>query len=100
MTREAYSHEVISCGFWPGNEAVPDPVFYAYSVPEPPGFQEAIIRPGAAFYSAELGEYFLPYQEVRNSATPEQDLLDFFQSTYDVGATLGKWDRENLERKV
>jgi hypothetical protein len=100
ITREAYSHELISCGFWPGNEAAPNPGFYAYSVPEPPGFKGASIRPGAAFYSADLGEYLLPYQDVRNSATPEQDLLNFFQSTYDAGATLGKWDRENLERKV
>jgi hypothetical protein len=100
MTREGYSHELISCGFWPGNDASPSPVFYAYSAPEPPGFQEAPIRPSTAFYSADAGEYLLPYQELCTSATPEQDLLDFFQSTYTAGATLGKWDRESLERKV
>ncbi len=100
ITREAYSHEVISCGFWPGNEAAPEAGFYAYCVPEPPGFQDACVRPAAAFYSAEWGEYLLPYQAIRNSATPEQDLLAFFQSIYNAGATLGKWDRENLERKI
>jgi hypothetical protein len=91
---------VISCGFWPGNESAPEPIFYAYSAPEPSGFKDAIVRLGAAFYSSEVGEFILRYEDVRNSATPEQDLLDFFQSTYDAGATLGNWDRENLERKV
>ncbi len=98
MTREAYSHEVISCGFWPGNREAPEPVFYAYSVPEPSGFREAHIQPPSAFYSAEVGEYMLRYQDVRQSATPEQDLLAFFQSTYDAAATLANWDRPNLER--
>jgi hypothetical protein len=100
MTREGYSHELISCGFWPGNEALPDPVFYAYAAPEPPGFKTATILPNTAFYSPDLGEYLLRYQDLRNSPTPEQDLLAFFQSTYDAGATLGKWDLANLERNV
>jgi Family of unknown function (DUF5996) len=100
MTREAYSHEVSSCGFWPGNSAAPEPVFYVYQVPEPEGFKEASVRPDKAFYSQEVGEFMLRYEDVRTSATPEQDLLAFFQSTYNVGATLGHWDRENLERKT
>ena len=98
MTREGYSHEVISCGFWPGNEASPEPVFYAYSAPEPPGLKEASILPNAAFYSSEMKEFFLRYEDVRTSTTPELDLLNFFQSTYDACATLGNWDRHNLER--
>ncbi|HLG78017.1 MAG TPA: DUF5996 family protein [Ktedonobacteraceae bacterium] len=98
MTREAYSHEVSSCGFWPGNESFPEPVFYSYTIPEPPGFKEARVLPDKAFYSNEVGEFMLRYEDVRTSATPEQDLLNFFQSTYEVGATLGNWDRKNLER--
>ncbi len=100
MTREAYSHEVSSCGFWPGNSSAPEAVFYAYQVPEPAGFKEANVHPDKAFYNKEAGEFLLRYEDVRTSATPEHDLLAFFQSTYDVGATLGNWDRENLERKV
>lgn len=98
MTREAYSHEVSSCGFWPGNESFPEPVFYSYTIPEPSGFKEARVLPDKAFYSNEVGEFMLRYEDVRTSATPEQDLLNFFQSTYEVGATLGNWDRKNLER--
>jgi Family of unknown function (DUF5996) len=99
ITREAYSHEAISCGFWPGNEASPEPTFYAYSAPEPPGLKDASILPSGAFYSTEMNEFFLRYEDMRKSSTPEQDLLNFFQSTYDAGATLGNWDRENLERR-
>jgi Family of unknown function (DUF5996) len=99
ITREAYSHEVISCGFWPGNEDFPEPAFYAYSAPEPPELKEARILPNAAFYSSEVKEFLLRYEDIRTSATPELDLLNFFQSTYDAGATLGNWDRHNLERK-
>jgi hypothetical protein len=98
MTREAYSHEVISCGFWPGNAEAPEAVFYAYSVPEPLDFNRAVIHPTSAFYSSDLGEYLLHYQDVRQSANPEQDLLAFFHSTYETAATLGNWDRANLER--
>ncbi|GCE20870.1 DUF5996 family protein [Dictyobacter kobayashii] len=98
MTREAYSHEVSSCGFWPGDSASPEPVFYAYSAPEPVGFREAAVRPDAAFYYPALGEFVLRYEDVHSSANPEQTLLEFFQSTYEAGATLGRWDRAALER--
>ncbi len=100
MTREAYSHEVISCGFWPGNDGFPTPAFYAYTSPEPPGLSTAAIRPQEAFYSRELGEFLLRYEEVRNAPSPEQALLAFFQSTYEAGATLGKWEREVLARRA
>jgi uncharacterized protein DUF5996 len=100
MMREAMSHEEISCGFWPGNDGFPTPAFYAYSYPEPPGLSTAAIRPQEAFYSRELGEFLLRYEEVRNASSPEQALLAFFQSTYEAGATLGKWDREALERRA
>jgi hypothetical protein len=98
MMREAMSHEEISCGFWPGNEGFPTPAFYAYTYPSPPGLSIAAIRPKEAFYSQELGEFLLPYEDVRNASSPEQALLAFFQSTYEAGATLGQWDREALER--
>jgi Family of unknown function (DUF5996) len=99
VTREAYSHEVISVGFWPGDgEIVTDAAFYAYAAPEPARFKEARVRPAKAFYSAEKNEFFLMYDDVRLSDSPEQSLLDFCQSTYEAGATLGNWDRANLER--
>ncbi len=98
MTREAYSHEVISAGFWPGNEGVIDAAFYAYAAPEPAGFSAAAIRPSAAFYDKKMSEYFLRYEDVRRSANPREMLLDFAQSTYDAGASLGSWDRHALER--
>ncbi len=100
MTREAYSHEEISCGFWPGDDRFPEPTFYAYTYPEPPGLKIASIRPEAAFYSQELGEFLLRYDDVRSASSPEQALLELFQSTYEAGATLAKWDREALERRV
>ena len=99
ITKESYSHEVISHGFWPGGGAIHEPVFYAYAAPEPTGFKEAAIDPGAAFYSKEMSEFFLPYEAVRNSSSPESDLAAFLKTTYDAGANLGKWDRANLERK-
>ena len=98
MTREAMSHEEISCGFWPGNDSFPTPAFYAYTSPEPSGLPTAAIRPQEAFYSRELGEFLLLYEDVRNASSPEQALLAFFQSAYEAGATLGHWDREALER--
>lgn len=100
MTREAYSHEVISVGFWPGNEGVIDAAFYAYAAPEPPGFSTAAIQPAAAFYDKKMSEFFLPYEEVRRSANPRATLLDFAQSTYDAGASLGHWDRAAIERSA
>jgi hypothetical protein len=98
VTREAYSHEVISVGFWPGNGEGTDAAFYAYSAPEPAGFSTAKIIPAAASYNTKMSEYFLPYEEVRKSSSPRQALLDFAESTYIAGATLGKWDRAALER--
>src|SRR5262245_45423943 len=100
ITKEAYSHEVISHGFWPGGGAIQQPAFYAYAAPEPPGFKAAAVQPGAAFYSKEMSEFFLPYDAVRNSSSPEADLASFLRTTYDVGADLAKWDRANLERKA
>src|SRR6266851_5646063 len=98
MTREAYSHEVISCGFWPGDDRFPAPAFYSYTYPEPPGLKTASIFPGQAFYSPEFSEFILRYDDVRNSGEPEKTLTDFCQSTYEAGADLAHWDREALER--
>jgi len=100
MMREAMSHEEISCGFWPGDERFPDPAFYAYTAPEPPGLASAALRPQEAFFSPELGEFLLLYDDVRKASSPEQVLLEFFQSTYEAGATLAHWDREALERRA
>jgi hypothetical protein len=100
VTREAYSHEVISAGFWPGTEGAGDAAFYAYAAPEPDGFGQAPVQPAAAFYGKDMKEFFLPYEEVRRSASPERALMEFAQSTYDAGATLGKWDRAALERSA
>jgi len=100
MTREGYSHEEIACGFWPGDERFPEPAFYAYPYPASPGMSTVSIRPEKAFYSQELGEFLLRYDDVRNAASPEQALLEFFQSTYEAEARLLQWDREALERKA
>jgi len=99
ITREAYSQEVSSLGFWPGNAAMPTPVFYSYAYPEPPGFAETKIQPDAAFYEPKLREFILPYDAVRTAESPDAVLLDFAQSTYDAASKLGKWDREALEEK-
>ncbi len=96
--RDAYSHEVISHGFWPGSGAVLEPAFYAYAVPEPAGLKEAAVRPVAAYYHAQMGEFILPYDAVRTSADPAEALRQFIDSTYDRAATLAKWDRAALER--
>jgi len=96
--REAYSHEVISHGFWPGSGPILEPTFYAYAVPEPAGFKAAQVRPAAAYYHRELGEFVLPYDAVRTAASPEQELSAFIESTYQQGAILAKWDRAVLER--
>jgi hypothetical protein len=98
ITREAYSHEVSSVGFWPGSGDIKDAAFYSYAAPEPQGFKEARVRPEAAFYSKQLGEFLLMYDDVRSSPSPSTSLLDFCQSTYEAAAILGKWDRGNLER--
>jgi hypothetical protein len=97
ITREAYSQEVSSLGFWPGNDAAPTPIFYSYAYPEPPGFAEAKIQPETAFYQPKLREFILPYDAVRTAENPDEILLEFAQSTYDAASKLGKWDREALE---
>jgi hypothetical protein len=100
VTREAYSHEVSSCGFWPGSPggAVEYPVFYSYAYPEPKGFSEAVIQPAAAFYSAQLREFILPYEAAAQSESPDETLLRFLQTTYEAAANLASWDRGSLER--
>lgn len=100
MTKEGYSHEVISCGFWPGGETFQEPAFYAYASPEPPGLKSAPILPSAAFYHPELGEFLLRYDDIRTADNPEQALMDFFRSTYEAAANLSRWDRGALERPV
>jgi hypothetical protein len=96
VTREAYSHEVSSLGFWPGNEMMPEPIFYSYAYPAPNGFAEAKVRPSFASYNAQLKEFVLPYGEMRKSESPDGALLDFAHSTYDAASTLGSWDRAAL----
>jgi len=98
VTREAYSHEVSSCGFWPGGDGIEEPAFYSYASPEPPDFPTAPVHPGAAFYHRELGQFILPYEAVRQSDAPDAMLLDFLQTTYDAAANLGHWERASLER--
>jgi hypothetical protein len=97
--REAYSHEVISHGFWPGSGADIEASFYAYAVPEPAGLKEARVQPEGAFYHRDLGEFILPYEKVRMSASPDQAITAFVDSTYDAAATLAGWDRAALERR-
>ena len=96
VTREAYSHEVSSAGFWPGNDAFPHAAFYAYAYPEPAGFRDRKVTPGARFEPA-LGEFILPYETVRAAADPDALLLDFLAATYAAAADAGRWDRAALE---
>ena len=96
ITREAYSHEVSSCGFWPGGGET-EAFFYSYAYPTPDGFSERPVSPEAAIYSQEMGEFVLPYHAVVNSSTPDEDLLEFFQSTYEAAASTANWDRDSLE---
>jgi hypothetical protein len=96
ITREAYSHEVISAGWWPG-AGLDGPAFYAYAAPEPAGLAAQRVKPESAFYQPELKEFILMYDRVRNSPSPERTLMEFLQSTYEAGATLAGWDREALE---
>jgi hypothetical protein len=98
VTREAYSHEVSSCGFWPGGGPISYGAFYSYAYPEPRGFADAAVRPNGAFYSADLREFILPYDVVRTSASADETLLEFLQSTYAAAADLGNWHRAALER--
>jgi hypothetical protein len=99
ITREAYSHEVSSVGFWPGGGSITGAAFYSYMSPEPQGFRDWPVRPAEARYDRQLNEFVLMYDDVRNSSSPAETLIDFCQSTYEAGATLGKWDRSALERQ-
>jgi hypothetical protein len=96
--REAYSHEVISHGFWPGSGPVLEPSFYAYAVPEPSGLKDARVRPDAAYYHRELGEFILPYEAVRTASSPDAALVEFVDTTYAQASALAGWDRASLER--
>jgi hypothetical protein len=98
VTREAYSHEVSSAGFWPGGGNITGPAFYSYAAPEPDGFAAYKVQPPAAFYHPELKEFLLMYDDVRNAESPRDALMQFLQTTYDAAAMLGKWDRQALER--
>jgi hypothetical protein len=98
VMREAYSHEVASCGFWPGSEDLPYPAFYAYAYPEPPGYRNAAVLPAEAAYDATLHEFILPYDAVRTAPSPDAALLDFLQSSYEAAAGLAGWNRAALER--
>jgi len=100
IMREAYSHEVISAGFWPGNGGLGEAAFYCYAAPAPEGLAAAKIRPAAAAYNAELGEFLLKYEDLLAEADPEASLMEFLESTYAVAADLAKWDRVGLERSV
>ncbi len=98
ITREAYSHEVISSGWWPGGGDIQSAAFYTYAAPEPAGFAQQPVSPTQAFYHPQLKEFLLMYDDVRRAPSPRDTLLEFLQSTYDAGADLGKWDRKELER--
>jgi hypothetical protein len=97
VTREAYSHEVSSAGFWPGGGGVDAPAFYSYAYPPPAGFQDAQVSPAEACFDKRLGEFLLPYDAVRRAAEPEAALMDFLQTTYEAAADLGRWDHAALE---
>jgi len=98
VMRESYSHEVSSVGFWPGDESVPMPAFYAYAYPEPPGFGRSPVHPNGAYWHEEMGEFILPYDSVREDAAPDDRLLEFCESTYAAAADLARWNRAELER--
>ncbi len=98
ITHEGYSHEVSSCGFWPGSQLFKHAAFYSYMAPEPNGFQNAAVHPDTAFYNQGTNGFILLYEDVRKAADPDAMVLDFFQSTYDAGADLARWDRVALER--
>jgi len=100
ITREAYSHEVSSCGFWPGNRDAPDPIFYAYAYPTPERYPEVSVRPEAAFWLSDLGEFVLPYEAVRAADSPDAAVDAFLESTYAAAADLAEWDRRTLEREA
>ena len=96
VTRDAYSHEVSSAGFWPGGPGA-EAFFYSYAYPEPKGYREYKVMPAEARFDATFGEFILPYEAMRKSADPDGTLLEFLQSTYEAAANLAKWDRAALE---
>ena len=98
ISREAYSHEVSSAGFWPGGGDIQGPAFYSYTAPEPTGFREYTVAPESASYHSGLGEFILMYDDIRRTSNPEARLMEFLQSTYEAGANLAHWDRQELER--
>ena len=100
VMQEAYSHEVSSAGFWPGSKDFPEPAFYSYCYPTPPTFGEQTVVPEEAFYSPEMGEFFLKYSDVATAADPEGKLMEFLESSYVAAANTGNWDRDALERKL
>ncbi|HEV2378330.1 MAG TPA: DUF5996 family protein [Terriglobia bacterium] len=99
LTREGYSHECVSCGFWPGDRRYPQAAFYSYTAPMPAGLDAQPVHPAAAHWNPKLGEFILNYDDVRAAASPAQAILDFCQSTYEAGAKLAGWDRKELERE-
>jgi len=99
LTREAYSHEVISCGFWPGDRKFKQAAFYSYTKPTPDGIDKGLVRPGAAYWDQQMGEFMLRYGDVRAAERPDQAILEFCQSTYEAGANLAHWNRHELERE-
>ncbi len=99
VMQEAYSQEVSSCGFWPGSDAAPMPAFYSYCYPSPETFGQQKVLPAQAFWSKEMGEFFLKYDDVRQASNPTAMLMDFLQSTYEAAAITGNWDRKNLEKR-
>ena len=98
VMQEAYSHEVSSCGFWPGNGGFGKAAFHSYAYPQPPGFDAAPTAPAATYYDRSLGQHILPYDDVRRAKSPDQELMDYLLSTYQAAANLGHWDRSTLER--
>lgn len=100
ITRESYSREVISHGFWPGSGAIQAPAFYSYTAPAPNGLDKQPIKPSTASWNKEMSEFILLYDDIRKTSSPENDILLFLQSTYDAGANLAKWDSVNLERDI
>jgi hypothetical protein len=99
VVKEAYSHEVASVGFWPGDDRFPQPAFYAYAYPAPPGFQDAAVGPDGAYYDEQLAEFILPYDKVRAAPHPDDVVADFMRTSYEAAATLGRWDRQALEAR-
>jgi len=99
VAQEAYSHEVSSCGFWPGSQAMPQPVFYSYAYPMPEGFADAKVQPAPASWNTKLREFVLPYDDVRTADEPDEALICFLQSTYEAAAALAHWDRHALEKE-